>query len=291
MSTAASPSPRRGLGRGLEVLIGGAGSTAELIQVPVGSIRPNSRQPRRRLDGEGIDELAESIRAQGLVQPVVVRTAPDGGYELIAGERRWRAARVAGLATVPALVRESDDRDSLLVALVENVAREDLSPVDEARAYAVLMDEFGLALGEVAEQVGRSKPTVSNRVRLLELPDDVLGLLERGQLSEGHARAVLAVPDNEERRRLVRRIVRQGLSVRAAERAARWAGARTKPRRKQPVDPALAERARDALRRLTGADAKVTAGRVELYFDDELALEEMVEALERASLQSPGAGD
>ena len=291
MSTAASPSPRRGLGRGLEVLIGGAGSTAELVQVPVGSIRPNSRQPRRRLDGEGIDELAESIRAQGLVQPVVVRTAPDGGYELIAGERRWRAARVAGLATVPALVRESDDRDSLLVALVENVAREDLSPVDEARAYAVLMDEFGLALGEVAEQVGRSKPTVSNRVRLLELPDDVLGLLERGQLSEGHARAVLAVPDNEERRRLVRRIVRQGLSVRAAERAARWAGARTKPRRKQPVDPALAERARDALRRLTGADAKVTAGRVELYFDDELALEEMVEALERASLQSPGAGD
>jgi len=291
LSTAASPSPRRGLGRGLEVLIGGAGSTAELIQVPVGSICPNSRQPRRRLDGEGIDELAESIRAQGLVQPVVVRTAPDGGYELIAGERRWRAARVAGLAMVPALVRESDDRDSLLVALVENVAREDLSPVDEARAYAVLMDEFGLGLGEVAEQVGRSKPTVSNRVRLLELPDDVLGLLERGQLSEGHARAVLAVPDNEERRRLVRRIVRQGLSVRAAERAARWAGARTKPRRKQPVDPALAERARDALRRLTGADAKVTAGRVELYFDDELALEEMVEALERASLQSPGAGD
>ena len=291
MSTAASPSPRRGLGRGLEVLIGGAASTTELIQVPVGSIRPNSRQPRRRLDGEGIDELAESIRAQGLVQPVVVRTGPDGGYELIAGERRWRAARVAGLATVPALVRESDDRDSLLVALVENVAREDLSPVDEARAYAVLMDEFGLALGEVAEQVGRSKPTVSNRVRLLELPDDVLGLVERGQLSEGHARAVLAVPDNEERRRLVRRIVRQGLSVRAAERAARWAGARTKPRRKQPVDPALAERARDALRRLTGADAKVTAGRVELYFDDELALEEMVEALERASLQSPGAGD
>ncbi len=291
MSTAANPGQRRGLGRGLEVLIGGAASATELAQIPVGSIRPNSRQPRRRLDGEGIDELAESIRAQGLVQPVVVRTAPEGGYELIAGERRWRAARVAGLATVPALVRESDDRDSLLVALVENVAREDLSPVDEARAYAVLMDEFGLALGEVAEHVGRSKPTVSNRVRLLELPDDVLGLVERGQLSEGHARAVLAVPDNEERRRLARRIVRQGLSVRAAERAARWAGARTKPRRKQPVDPALAERMKDALRRLTGADAKVVAGRVELYFADEVELEEIVEALERASLQSSGAGD
>jgi ParB family transcriptional regulator, chromosome partitioning protein len=291
LSSAASSSPRRGLGRGLEVLIGGAPATSELVQVPAGSIRPNTRQPRRRLDGEGIDELAESIRAQGLVQPVVVRTAPDGGYELIAGERRWRAARVAGLATVPALIRETDDRDSLLLALVENVAREDLSPVDEARAYAVLMDEFALGLGEVAEQVGRSKPTVSNRIRLLELPDDVLGLLERGQLSEGHARAVLAVPDNEERRRLARRIVRQGMSVRAAERAARWAGARTKPRRRQPVDPVLAERAREAVRTLTGVDAKVASGRIELYFETELELEEVVEAFERASLQSPGAGD
>jgi ParB family chromosome partitioning protein len=273
------------------VLIGGAAPVSDLTQVPVGSIRPNARQPRRRFDGASIDELAESIRAQGLVQPVVVRPVAEGGYELIVGERRWRAARVAGLATVPALVRESDDRDSLLLALVENVAREDLSPVDEARAYAGLMDEFGLSLGEVAEHVGRSKPTISNRVRLLELPDDLLGLLERGQLSEGHARAVLSVPDNEDRRRLARRIVRGGLSVRAAERAARWAGARAKPRRRQPVDPALAERARDAVRRLTGADAKAAAGRLEVYFADEVELEEIVEALERASLQSAGAGD
>lgn len=271
--------------------MGGASTATELVQLPIGSIRANTRQPRKRLDGERIEELAESIRAQGVVQPVVVRTSTEGGYELIAGERRWRAARVAGLATVPALVRETDDRNSLLIALVENVAREDLSPVDEARAYAVLMDEFGLGLGEVAEQVGRSKPTVSNRVRLLELPDDVLGLVERGQLSEGHARAVLAVPDNEQRRRLARRIVRGGMSVRAAERAARWAGARTKPRRRQPVDPAVAARARDALRRITGADAKVASGRIELYFESEVELEEIVEALERASLQSSGAGD
>ncbi|HWB56493.1 MAG TPA: ParB/RepB/Spo0J family partition protein [Gaiellaceae bacterium] len=291
MSTAASSAPRRGLGRGLEVLIGGAASASELTQIPVGSIRPNTRQPRRRFDGASIDELAESVRAQGLVQPVVVRPVPEGGYELIVGERRWRAARVAGLATVPALVRETGDRDSLLLALVENVAREDLSPVDEARAYAGLMDEFGLSLGEVAEHVGRSKPTISNRVRLLELPDDLLGLLERGQLSEGHARAVLSVPDNDDRRRLARRIVRGGLSVRAAERAARWAGARAKPRRRQPVDPALAERARDALKQLTGADAKAATGRLEVYFADEVELEEIVEALERASLQSAGTGD
>ena len=291
MSTGASPNPRRGLGRGLEVLLGGVPAPTELAHLPVGSIRPNARQPRKRLDSEGIEELAESVRVQGLVQPVVVRPAPEGGYELIAGERRWRAARVAGLATVPALVRETDDRESLLLALVENVAREDLSPVDEARAYGALMDEFGLSLGEVAEHVGRSKPTVSNRLRLLELPDDVLALVERGQLSEGHARAVLAVPDNEDRRRLARRIVRGGMSVRAAERAARWAGAKTKPRRSQPVDPALAERVRASLRRLTGAEAKVAAGRIELYFADEVELAEIAEALERGSLQSGGAGD
>ena len=271
--------------------MGGAAVKTELAQIAVGSIRASTRQPRRRLDAERIDELAESVRAQGIVQPVVVRPAEGGGYELIAGERRWRAARVAGLATVPALVRETDDRDSLLLALVENVAREDLTPVDEARAYAALMDEFGLSLGEVAEHVGRSKPAVSNRVRLLELPDDVLGLVERGRLSEGHARAVLAVPDRDERRALARRIVRQGLSVRAAERAARWAGARTKPRRRQLVSPALADRARAAVRRLTGADAKVTAGRLEVYFADETELAELVEALERVSLQSGRAGD
>jgi ParB family chromosome partitioning protein len=291
LSTGASRNARRGLGRGLEVLMGGTAAAAELVQVPVGSIRANARQPRRRLEAERIDELAESVRARGLIQPILVRPSHTGGYELIAGERRWRAARVAGLATVPALVRDSDDRDSLLLALVENVAREDLSPVDEARGYAALMDEFGLSLGEVAEQVGRSKPTVSNRVRLLELTDDVLGLVERGQLTEGHARAVLAVPDNEGRRRLARRIVRQGLSVRAAERAARWAGARTKPRQKQPVDPPLAARARGVVRRLCGADARVAAGRIEIPFADETELEELVEALEGVPLQSDGAGD
>src|SRR5205823_11066505 len=127
------------------------------------------------------------------------------------------------LTTLPAVVRPADDRDSLLLALVENVAREQLSPVEEARAYAVLVDEFSLSLGDVAERVGRSKPSVSNRLRMLELPDDVLGMVERGELTEGHARAVLAVPGQEGRRRLARQIVRQGLSVRAAERAARWA--------------------------------------------------------------------
>src|SRR5262249_52413021 len=152
--------------------------------------------------------------------PVLLRPRAEGGYELIAGERRWRAAREAGAPTGPAGIREADDRDTLPLGLVENVARADLTPVEEGRGAARLMDEFGLTLGEVSERVGRSKPAISNKTRLLELPDDVLAMVERGELSEGHARAVLAVPDQADRRRLARKIVSLGLSVRAAERAA-----------------------------------------------------------------------
>ncbi|MGZ6582533.1 MAG: ParB/RepB/Spo0J family partition protein, partial [Gaiellaceae bacterium] len=253
---------RRGLGRGLEVLLGGA-TESELAQLPVDAIHPNPRQPRRRFDSDAGAGLADSIRAAGVVQPVLVRPRTAGGYELIAGERRWRAARDAKLKTVPAVVREADDRETLLLGLVENVAREDLSPIEEARGYALLLDEFGLALGEVAERVGKAKPTVSNRIRLLELPDDVLAMVERGELSEGHARAVLAVPDQTERRRLARKIVAQGLSVRAAERAARWSGARTKPRTKTPVDPELALRVKSSMSRLTGLEARIAPGKLE----------------------------
>ncbi len=274
---------RRGLGRGLDVLIGGAAET-DLAHIPVDAVHPNPRQPRRRIDGETVSGLAESIRQQGVVQPVVVRPRAAGGWELIAGERRWRAAREAGLKTVPAVVRHADDRDSLLLALVENVAREQLSPVEEARAYAALMDEFVLTLGEIADKVGRSKPSVANRLRMLDLPDDVLGMVERGELSEGHARAVLAVPGNDERRALASLIVRRGLSVRAAEQAARWAGARQRPRKKSaPADPALAQRVRQAAERLVGRPVKVSRGKVEIAFADEHDLAEIAEALERAA--------
>jgi ParB family chromosome partitioning protein len=269
---------RRGLGRGFEVLIGGG---SELAHVPVEQIHPNPRQPRKRFESENVAGLADSIRAQGLIQPVVLRPRLEGGYELIAGERRWRAARDAGIETVPAVVRDADDRETLLLGLVENVAREDLSPVEEARAYAVLIDEFGLSLGDVAERVGKSKPTVSNRIRLLELPDDVLAMINRHELTEGHARAVLSVPDHDGRRRLARRIVREGMSVRAAERAARWSGARTRERRTTAVDPILAERVRSALKRLTGFDAKVGAAGVHVPLDGEVQLAELAEALER----------
>ena len=187
---------------------------------------------------------------------------------------------------MPAIVRTADDRDSLLLALVENVARENLSAVEEARAYAVLIDEFALTATQVAERVGRSPSSVSNRLRLLELPDEVLWMLVRGELTEGHARAVLAVPDQDERRSLAKRIVRNGMSVRAAERAASEAGARTRPRRAGKVDPELARRARDAATRLTGFAAQVRGGRLEVPFASESELEELVEALERADARS-----
>jgi ParB family transcriptional regulator, chromosome partitioning protein len=279
LSNAAEPQ-RRGLGRGFEVLLGGAGEP-ELAHLPVEMIHPNPRQPRRTFEHEATSGLADSIRAQGVVQPVVVRVREEGGYELIAGERRWRAAREAGVPTLPAVVREADDRDALLLGLVENVAREQLSPVEEARAYALLLDEFGLSLGEIGERVGRSKPSVSNRLRLLELPDDVLAMLERGELSEGHARAVLAVQGHEDRRRLARLIVRRGLSVRAAERAARWAGARTRARkaREAPLDPGLAERAVEAVEAVTGLKARVVGRRLEIRLADVHDLEQLVEAL------------
>ena len=297
MSTDASVTPRRGLGRGLEVLIGGAGQP-ELLHLPLEAIHPNPRQPRRRFEPGATSGLAASIKHQGVLQPVVVRPRPDGGYELVAGERRWRAAREAGIPTLPALVRNADDRDTLLLGLVENVARENLSAVEEARAYASLIDEFELSLGEVADRVGRSKAAVSNRVRLLDLPEPILWMLARGEITEGHARAVLALPDDQARIRLAKRISRDGMTVRAAERAAQEGGARRRPRASAVVDPALAARARAAAEQLTGLPTRVATGRLEIAFADETRLAELVEALEtalgrsgREPLESRAAGD
>jgi ParB family chromosome partitioning protein len=276
------PKERRGLGRGLEVLLG-EGGQPELLHLPLESIHPNPRQPRRRFEPEAATGLAASIRIQGVLQPIVVRKRGEGGFELIAGERRWRAAREAGIPTLPALVRDAGDRDSLLLGLVENVAREQLSAVEEARAYASLVDEFELALGDVAQRVGRSKSAVSNRLRLLELPEEVLWMLARGDLTEGHARAVLALQDDEARRRLARRIVKEGMTVRGAERAAQEGGARRRPRRASAmVDPALADRAKAAAERLTGLPARIANGKLEIRFEDETELAELVETLEGA---------
>lgn len=274
---------RRGLGRGLEVLVGGAGES-ELVHLPLEMIHANPRQPRKSFDSDAAAGLAASVKAQGLLQPLLVRRREEGGYELIAGERRLRAAREARLATVPAVVREAGDRESLVLGLVENVAREQLSAVEESRAYAVLLDEFGLALGEIADRVGRSKPSVSNRLRLLELPDEVLAMLSSGELSEGHARAILALPDHDERKALARRAAKTGMSVRQVEQATRDGGApRQRRPRLAPVDPALASRAAAAARQLTGLPACVAPGKLEIRFVGETELAELVEALERAA--------
>ncbi len=210
----------RGLGRGLVAMLDPSVATQPYVQLPVDRVEPNPRQPRRSIDVEALGALTRSIAADGVVQPVVVRERPDGRYELIAGERRWRAAMAAGLTTIPAVVRNAPDRDALLLAIVENVVREDLNAVEIARGYAALADGYGLTVLEIAERVGRSRSGVSNILRLLELPDDVLELISTGTLSEGHGRAILQIDDADGRRALARRAA-AGRTVGASDRGAR----------------------------------------------------------------------
>ena len=274
-----TPAPRRGLGRGLELLVGGQGGGAELLQLPVDAIHANPRQPRKRFEPEATAGLAASLRHQGVLQPVVVRPRSAGGYELVAGERRWRAAREAGLETLPALVRESDDREALLLGLVENVAREDLSP-SRRRARTRCWSTSSSSRSERSRSASAGRSRASRTASVCSsCPEDVLWMLARGELTEGHARAVLVDPGRRGRRRLARRVARDGLTVRATERAAQEGGAKRRPRATR-VDPVLAERARDAAQRLTGLPARVSAGKLELHFGDETGLEELVEALE-----------
>jgi ParB family transcriptional regulator, chromosome partitioning protein len=217
--------PKPGMGRGLAAILAvseGPSPDEPVRELSIESIAPNPRQPRRRLDEQGLRALADSFRQQGVLQPVLVR--PKGaGYELIAGERRWRAAALAGMERIPALVRSAEDAETLELALIENMAREDLNPVEEARACAALAEDLGLTREQIAKRVGRSRVAISNLVRLLELPDEVLASLETRELSEGHGRALLMAEDHDTRRRLARAAVREGWSVRVTERRARAA--------------------------------------------------------------------
>jgi len=215
-----------GLGSGLAAILPEASAerAGELRELPVETIKPNPNQPRTQIDPEALAGLASSIEANGVVQPLLVHPLPDGSYELIAGERRWRAAREAGLTKVPAIVRDQERAERLQVALIENVVREDLNPVDEARACAALVAELGLSKEELARRVGRSRPAVSNLIRLLDLPDEALDLLESGELSEGHGKALLGAEGNDVRRRLARDAARGGWSVRETENRIKLAG-------------------------------------------------------------------
>jgi ParB family chromosome partitioning protein len=246
----------RGLGSGLSAILPEASPerAGELRELPTELIKPNPNQPRTKIDPESLAGLASSIEANGVVQPLLVRPLPDGSYELIAGERRWRAAQAAGLAKVPAVVRDQELDERLQVALIENMVREDLNPVDEARACAALVDELGLSKEELARRVGRSRPAVSNLIRLLDLPDEALELLESGELSEGHGRALLAADGNDVRRRLARDAVRAGWSVRETENRAKLAGQPKKTRdSKAPLAPEEAEALREAADKLESA--------------------------------------
>jgi ParB family transcriptional regulator, chromosome partitioning protein len=272
---------RRGMGRGLAAILAvseaGERDGAELRELAVELVAPNPDQPRKRFDQEALQALAESIEERGVLQPVLVRPRPGGTYELVAGERRWRAAQLAGLETLPALVQQRDDAQSLEAALVENMAREDLNPIEAARAVAALVEELGLTREEVGRRVGRSRVAVSNLLRLLDLPDEALALVEDGSLTEGHGRALLLADDHADRRRIARAAVQGGWSVRVVEQRAREANApaRTARRGRAAVHPdqdAAAARIAEALGAALGTDVRVrprgTGYKVELGFDD-----------------------
>jgi len=215
---------RSGLGRGLGALIPPGATDADgpsFHEIPVAAISPNPRQPRRGFDEEAMAALTASVRELGVLQPILVRATGEGTYEMIAGERRWRAAKRAGLPLVPAIVRTADDTASLEQALVENIQREDLNPLDEAAAYQQLLEDFGLTHDELASRMGRSRAAISNTLRLFQLPPAVQRLVADGKLSAGHARAILTTPDRAFQESLARRVVDEGLSVRAVEDAAR----------------------------------------------------------------------
>src|SRR6266498_1243712 len=277
---------RRRLGRGLEALLGPTREEAEregsLVELAIADIRPNPYQPRRGVDVAALEELQASIRKAGLLQPVVVRPVPggNGGFELIAGERRLRACQALGWERIPAVKRDVDDRTVLTLALIENLQRDDLSPVDEARGYERLIAEFELTQQDVADAVGRDRSTVANALRLLRLPEAVLAMLHDGHLSVGHARALLALEDLRLVTNLAREAVAQGWSVREVEDRVRGGRApERRPRLKRGMAPAPeVRRVEDALRRRLGTDVRVSLRakgkgqlHISFYSNDDLA--------------------
>jgi ParB family transcriptional regulator, chromosome partitioning protein len=312
-SRAAGGSGKKALGRGLGALIGdsraalgragSAGGAAEgrLRELAVADITVNRRQPRRTFSDDELQELAASIKALGVVQPVVVRPlqseaataesgqpspAPGARFELIAGERRLRAAKIAGLERIPALIRPADEIGSLEIALAENVARADLNAIEEAEAYAALVDEFGLTHERIAEMVGRSRVAVTNLLRLLDLPDDVREMIACGELSEGHGRALLGLADHGERRRVARLVVAQGLTVRQVEALVKEIAEKGPESAAPAVPPAAGPDCTDLADELYGvfeAPVRIRSGKrggaIQIAFKDRTELERLIELL------------
>ena len=285
-----------GLGKGFGALLGESLMAAEeesggVSTLPMTLVEPNREQPRKRFSPETMQELTRSIEMHGVVTPITVRKTENGYYQIIAGERRWRAARSAGLTEIPALVIEADDKTVMELALIENLQREDLNPIEEAQGYHSLMEEYGLTQEQVAERVGRSRPAVANALRLLPLPDEAQGLLADGTLSAGHARAVLAIKDEALRTHDVLEKM-AGMSVRQAEKYAKSLQKEPEPQSEpdQPAEfqpdytAALAERLEHTLGRRVRIEQGKSSGTVSLAFYGDDDLERLVAALETLSV-------
>ncbi len=264
-----------GLGRGLEALFtDNAADTQGAVELRISEIEPNRSQPRHDFDQQALEELSDSIAKHGVLQPLLVRPLASGGYQIVAGERRWRASRMAGLTTVPAVIREMNDRETMEAALIENLQREDLNPVEEAKGYKALMEGFGLSQEEVAGRVGRSRPAVANALRLLALPEELLKLVQGGAISAGHGRALLAISDPAAQKEAARAAA-AGASVRELERMAKQRPKSSPPSRKpgasyyKEVELTLAE-ALGRKVRVTQRDEKGTLS-LDFYSRDDLA--------------------
>lgn len=268
---------RRSLGKGLAQLVGEQFEGGAPSEVSVDAIVPNPRQPRTNFEDAALRELAASVKEYGVLNPLTVRPLTEGRYELIAGERRLRAAKLAGLKEVPVVIRAAGDQNSLELAMIENVQREDINAMEAAHAYRRLMDEFGLTQEGVADKVGKARPTIANSLRLLKLPPKVQSGLHEGRISEGHARALLAFPELEQQMAMFNAIVEKGLSVREVERAAQPAQPKRRPR-KGTGDPNLTAVERSLSERL-GAPVKIANGRIEISFFGDDDLQRIIEAL------------
>ena len=279
----------RGLGRGLNALLGdpdlqpqGEGS----VSLPISQVEPGLNQPRKRFDQEALADLTESIRTHGIIQPLTVRRLASGYYQIIAGERRWRAAKAAGLAEVPAVIIEADDRKVMELGLIENLQREDLNPAEEARGYQVLMEEYGLTQEQVAQRMGKSRPAITNTLRLLALPEDLMKLVEEGALSAGHARALLAAPTPALQRQAAKKVIEGQLSVRQTEALVK-ALQKEKPEKAKPAGDDIAlylgELEKDLSGRL-GRKVKIAhrgkKGKIELEYYDTQDLEGLLALLQ-----------
>ncbi len=286
-----------GLGRGLNALLGDPDLQTQgegAVTLPISQVEPGLNQPRKRFDQEALDDLAESIRVHGIIQPLTVRRLASGYYQIIAGERRWRAAKAAGLAEVPVVIIEADDRKVMELGLIENLQREDLNPAEEARGYRTLMEDYGLTQEQVAQQMGKSRPAITNTLRLLALPDEVMSLVEEGVLSAGHARAILGAPTASLQREAAKRVVEGQLSVRQTEALIKMLQKEKKDKpQNQGVDLSLylGELEKDLAGRL-GRKVKIAhkgkKGRIELEYYSEQDLEELLSLLQR--LKSQGGG-